>query len=154
MCTSNVTIPTVTEGVRRRCVLPPFTVIAHRFLSLQCISSCSSMQRAQTVRIMIVIIAADLICLSLVPQICRDNTFCMCNIARPPDLEACFECILEGIGTFADSIPHYIESLQYQTSGRSFGRLLLPRSFFTYFWCSSLYCLLWTSSTAVGKSIN
>jgi len=75
MCTSNLTIPTVSEG---------------------CIASCSSMQRAQT--------------------ICRDNTLCMCSIARPPDLEACFDCILEGIGTFVDSIPHYIESLQHQTS--------------------------------------
>jgi len=76
MCTSNVTIPTVSEG---------------------CISSCSSMQRAQT--------------------ICRDNTLCMCSFARPPELEACFDCILEGIGTFVDSIPHpYIESLQHQIS--------------------------------------
>jgi hypothetical protein len=58
----------------------------------------------------------------------------MCNIARSPDLEACFDCILEGIGTFVDSIPHYIESLQYQTSGRS--RRSWPTPFL--FFCSRI----------------
>ena len=149
MCTSNVTIPTVTERVR--CNLCPAAVLAHHLCSLQCISSCSSMQRAQTVRIKIPATKPHLLTYSSsLVQICRDNTFCMCNIARSPDLEACFECIIEGIGTFADSIPHYIESLQHQTSGLSFSRLPFLVSFFFFYtflfdilcFCFSLYCLL------------
>jgi len=106
MCTTNMTIPTVSE---------------------ECIPSCSTMQRAQT--------------------ICRDNTLCMCSIARSPDLEACFDCILEGIGTFVDSIPHYIESLQHQTSGRSWRSwptpfLILYIYIYLTYASSSLYCLL------------
>ena len=116
MCTSNVTIPTVSERVRCNLIIDACPIqIAH--YPLQCISSCSSMQRAQTVRIRCCCWLTSLAYRWF--QICRDNTLCMCSIARSPDLEACFDCILEGIGTFVDSIPHhYIESLQHQISGR------------------------------------
>ena len=117
ICTSNVTIPTVSEGVRCNFFdlsfiqFITFSVLCSAFLHVRL---CKGHKQYA----LIATAAVDLIGLSLV-QICRDNTLCMCSFAGSPDLEACFDCILEGIGTFVDSIPHYIESLQHQTSGRS-----------------------------------